>query len=80
MSGGYGTHLIRVLDWASPQDTLNSYELFAREVVPHFQDSNRRRIENWNTFHNSEGDFQVALGAANARARKRYEDTKSNRL
>lgn len=78
MSGGYGTHLIRVLDWASPRDTLDSYELFAREVVPHFQDSNRRRIENWNTFHNSEDDFQVALGAANARARARYEATKNN--
>lgn len=80
LSGGYGTHLIRVLDWASPRDTLDSYELFAREVVPHFTGSNARRVENWNAFHKSEDDFQVALGAANARARQRYEASKMKRL
>ncbi|MEU1521001.1 LLM class flavin-dependent oxidoreductase [Nocardia rhamnosiphila] len=73
ISGGYGTHLIRVLDWASPRDTFDSYELFMREVAPHFQGSNQRRIENWDSFHQSEGEFQVALGAANKRARQRYE-------
>ena len=73
LSGGYGTHLIRVLDWANPQDTLDSYELFAREVMPHFQDSSRRREENWETFSHSEAQFQVALAAANTRARARYE-------
>jgi limonene 1,2-monooxygenase len=77
MSGGYGTHLIRVLDWASPQDTKNSYELFAREVAPYFQDSSRRRVENWDSFHQSEGDFQVALKAANVRAKQRYETTRA---
>jgi limonene 1,2-monooxygenase len=73
ISGGYGTHLIRVLDWANPRDTLDSYELFAREVAPHFQDSSRRRVENWTTFSGAESEFQKALTAANQRARHRYE-------
>ncbi|MBY8856862.1 LLM class flavin-dependent oxidoreductase [Nocardia sp. CA2R105] len=73
LSGGYGTHLIRVLDWANPRDTQDSYELFAREVAPHFQGSAARRVENWNTFSSSEGDFQKALKAANTRAQQRYE-------
>lgn len=76
LSGGYGTHLIRVLDWAHPRDTLDSYELFAREVAPHFQDSATRRVENWASFSGSEGEFQKALSAANRRAQQRYEASK----
>ena len=36
-SGGFGTLLLLGHDWASPQATYHSYELFAREVMPHFR-------------------------------------------
>jgi limonene 1,2-monooxygenase len=36
-SGGFGTFLMLGHDWASPERTINSYRLFAREVIPHFQ-------------------------------------------
>jgi limonene 1,2-monooxygenase len=36
-SGGFGTFLMLGHDWANPARTINSYELFAREVIPHFQ-------------------------------------------
>jgi limonene 1,2-monooxygenase len=36
-SGGFGTFLMLGHDWATPERTLNSYRLFAREVIPHFQ-------------------------------------------
>src|SRR3954453_182409 len=36
-SGGFGTFLLLGHDWATPERTLNSYGLFAREVIPHFQ-------------------------------------------
>ena len=36
-SGGFGTVLLLGHDWASPQATYHSYELFAREVMPHFK-------------------------------------------
>ena len=36
-SGGFGTLLLLGHDWASPQATYHSYELFAREVMPHFK-------------------------------------------
>jgi len=36
-SGGFGTFLMLGHDWASPEATLESYRLFAREVMPHFQ-------------------------------------------
>lgn len=36
-SGGFGTFLMLGHDWASPEATLESYRLFAREVMPHFR-------------------------------------------
>jgi limonene 1,2-monooxygenase len=35
-SGGFGTFLMLGHDWADREATLKSYELFAREVIPHF--------------------------------------------
>jgi limonene 1,2-monooxygenase len=36
-SGGFGTYLLMAHEWADRQATLKSYELFAREVMPHFK-------------------------------------------
>ncbi|MDH3048677.1 LLM class flavin-dependent oxidoreductase [Gordonia sp. 135] len=36
-SGGFGCLLQMGHDWANPQDTMRSAELFAQEVFPHFQ-------------------------------------------
>ena len=36
-SGGFGTLLIQGHDWANPQATRRSYELFAQDVMPYFQ-------------------------------------------
>ena len=38
-SGGFGTFLLMAHEWADREATLHSYELFAREVMPHFQGS-----------------------------------------
>ncbi|MEU9807080.1 LLM class flavin-dependent oxidoreductase [Mycobacterium sp. NPDC050853] len=35
-SGGFGTFLMLGHDWACPEATFKSYELFARKVIPHF--------------------------------------------
>lgn len=36
-SGGAGCIVQQVTNWANRQDTYRSYEIFAREVIPHFQ-------------------------------------------
>ncbi len=36
-SGGFGTFLLFGHDWARPEDTKRSFELFAQYVMPHFQ-------------------------------------------
>jgi limonene 1,2-monooxygenase len=38
-SGGFGTYLLMAHDWADTAETLRSYELFARYVMPVFQRS-----------------------------------------
>jgi len=44
-SGGFGMVLLMAHDWADPEATARSYELFARHVIPHFQDrSEGRRV------------------------------------
>ena len=42
-SGGFGTFLFMAHEWADRERTLRSYELFAREVMPHFQGQTRAR-------------------------------------
>ena len=37
--GGFGGILFRAHEWANREQTLRSYELFARYVMPHFQGS-----------------------------------------
>ena len=36
-SGGFGGFLVQAIDWAPREKILNSYELLARYVMPHFQ-------------------------------------------
>ena len=39
MSGGFGSFMVRVDDWAPREKVLRSYELLARHVMPRFQGS-----------------------------------------
>jgi limonene 1,2-monooxygenase len=76
-SGGFGTYLIMLQDWADHTDTLRSLELFAEYVIPHFQDATVRREENWSTFQaDSERAIEVANEAAR-KARETYERSQS---
>jgi limonene 1,2-monooxygenase len=43
-SGGFGCFLQIAHEWANRAATLESYELFARYVMPHFQQSNTGRV------------------------------------
>jgi len=48
-SGGFGAFLVTAHEWANRAATRRSYELIARYVMPHFQDSNAytRRSMEW---------------------------------
>jgi limonene 1,2-monooxygenase len=44
-AGGFGTYLLQGHNLANPEATRRSYELFARHVMPHFQDATASRLE-----------------------------------
>lgn len=44
-NGGFGTYLTLAHNWANNAATKKSYELFAREVMPHFQSSGSGLID-----------------------------------
>jgi limonene 1,2-monooxygenase len=79
ISGGFGTFLLFAQDWARHDATMRSYELFAREVVPHFtkqmtslQASERIAI--------AARDIGVARAReARAEATRQYEAERSSR-
>ena len=52
-SGGFGTYLLMAHDWADTDATHNSYELFARYVMPEFQGSTRELVasRDWTIEH-----------------------------
>ena len=66
-SGGFGTILLLAHDCASPARTRESYELFARVVMPALRDANRGRVESldWFSQHSKKivGDLRQAIGS-----------------
>jgi hypothetical protein len=72
-SDGFGCYLLIGHDWAAPEQTARSYELFARFVMPEFQgamDSLRRsRGQSIDRFEN----LSAAQSAAITAATERYE-------
>jgi limonene 1,2-monooxygenase len=68
---GAGGVLFRAHEWANREDTLRSFELFARWVMPRFQGSLRMPAESreWCS-ENRSGIFGPSMGAL----RKAFED------
>jgi len=63
-SGGFGTYLIMATEWADREATLRSYELFAREVMPHFQGSALRLEKARDAAADRRPEFVGHLGGA----------------
>ena len=69
-SGGFGCYLMMAHEWANPEATRRSYELFARYVMPRFQNSATRlqASERWSA------SVQADLDARQAQALKEWTD------
>jgi limonene 1,2-monooxygenase len=67
-SGGFGTFLIFGHEWADPAATLESYELFARYVMPRFQGQLDPIQSSYDWIAGSEGRFVDAASNAINRA------------
>jgi limonene 1,2-monooxygenase len=64
-SGGFGTLLVTVQDWATRQQTKHSFELLGRYVVPHFRRSTEslRRSQRWVSEHRDDFTAQAREAA-----------------
>ena len=70
--GGFGGVLFRAHEWANREDTMRSYELFARYVMPEFQDSlTALRASNAWAAENRKAIFAPSVEAV----RKAFTDT-----
>ena len=67
-SGGFGTFLLFGHEWADPEATLRSYELFARYVMPHFQGQLEPVQASYDWIVGSEGRFVTAATNAIGKA------------
>lgn len=56
-SGGFGTMLQMAVNWADFEQTKRSYELIARYVFPHFQQTNTARNDSMNWSAANRGKF-----------------------
>ena len=70
-SGGFGTFLFMAHEWANREATLSSYELFAREVMPHFQGHLERAEGSRDWAAANRPEF---IGAATTAVMKAFQD------
>lgn len=56
-TGGFGCILLLAHNWASFEATKRSYELFARYVLPKFQEFNRERVESMEWLRSNREEF-----------------------
>ncbi|MDQ3573841.1 MAG: LLM class flavin-dependent oxidoreductase [Actinomycetota bacterium] len=74
-SGGFGTYVLMAHEWAEPDATRRSYELFARSVMPVFQGSAERaeRSRDW-AAANRDRFSLAAMGAVAKAVQDHYAD------
>lgn len=58
--GGFGAYLITDHNWAPFQAKLNSYEMVARYVIPHFQGQNVQRQASYDWVRERQTDFKAS--------------------
>jgi limonene 1,2-monooxygenase len=72
-SGGFGCFLIQDHDWADPAASRRSYELFAQEVMPHFQGSLTARVANREWVMNNATAAKAEFAQAQHNATQQHE-------
>jgi limonene 1,2-monooxygenase len=63
-SGGFGTYLLMAHDWADTAQTLRSYELFSRYVIPAVTGSAATTLASRDWAAENRPEFMTAVGAA----------------
>ncbi len=77
-NGGFGAYLTLAHNWANPQATKKSYELFARHVMPHFQGQVSSTVEAAERARSARPDLADKQMVAVEEATARYEAAKGS--
>ena len=72
-SGGFGTFLISLADIADRRARLRSLELFAHEVIPHFQGTSARPTTSWDRLFTARQETGALFRAAQDNFTARHE-------
>ncbi len=72
-TGGFGMVLFMCHDWADWEATQRSYELFARHVIPHFQNQLHSRKASYSNAAGRQSEFRAAALDAVATAKAEYD-------
>jgi limonene 1,2-monooxygenase len=78
-SGGFGTFLVMGQEWADTAATRHSYELIARYVAPHFQDTAATLTASRDWAAENRPEFIGAAGAAVMSAIQKHHEEKAAR-
>jgi limonene 1,2-monooxygenase len=78
-SGGYGTYLCMGHEWADTEATRHSYELIARYVAPHFQDSSDSLTASRDWAAENRPEFIGAAGNAVMSAIQKHHEEKAQK-
>ncbi|MCE3552887.1 LLM class flavin-dependent oxidoreductase [Pseudonocardia sp. RS11V-5] len=76
-SGGFGSMLLMGHDWANPEATKRSFEIFAHEVAPRFQNQAERTLESAALAEAGRAGHAQAQLDAIAHMSKKYEAEKA---
>jgi limonene 1,2-monooxygenase len=71
-TGGFGTILMLAHDWAPWEATKRSYELFARHVLPRFEERNAWRSQSMDWMRENREAFSAERKGAQAKAVERH--------
>jgi limonene 1,2-monooxygenase len=74
-NGGFGAYLVLAHNWANPEATKKSFELFARHVMPHFQSSGSNLQAHAERAHAARPALAEKQLQAVAEATERYQQT-----
>jgi limonene 1,2-monooxygenase len=77
--GGFGTYLFMATDWADREATLRSYELFADEVMPLFQNRRASLQASWDWAVEAKPNFQPKAAKALVDATKAHYGAEHDR-
>lgn len=75
-NGGFGVYLVLAHNWANPEATRKSFELFARHVMPHFQSSGSNLQAAADRAHAARPALAEKQLQAVAEATERYQQNK----